>query len=303
MDYTFINIAEGIIKNDISLLFENWQPESESVVFFSPHDDDALLGAGYLLRLLIQMGVSAHVVIFCKGDAGYSDIGQKNEITRIRETETIQAYGILGLQPDRIHRFGITDFGLVRHLGWDGPENTGHLIKNPRLKTPNAGQHSHLTQTDGVFGAIIALLRDLKATRLIIPNGYREHTDHEAVHYIGRYYGVQANDPILADLGTPTVMKSVLVYSVWADFPPEDAVVGKRNTMLRANAGMIADESTETIVMQAVAAYQSQTRIINNLVEERQSRKCRLGYMELYQRYEPRPKLDYSPYVEWLNNI
>ncbi len=54
------------------MLFPDWRPGDEHVVVLSPHDDDALLGAGYLILAALANGAKVSAVIFCDGRAGYS---------------------------------------------------------------------------------------------------------------------------------------------------------------------------------------------------------------------------------------
>ena len=106
-------------------------------------------------------------------------------------------YKTLGIPQGNIHRFDYPDFSL-------GPYGFRILPRNNR----------------GIFDPILKLLRDLQISRLIITNGYREHSDHSATSQIGVDTGPQVGDPILPDVGKPYRIKSYLVYSVWGDFSP-----------------------------------------------------------------------------------
>ena len=69
----FFELNQMTTGNSVGLLLDGWR-EEEVVVAFSPHDDDALLGCGYLLHHLLERKITVYVVIFCNGNAGYSDI-------------------------------------------------------------------------------------------------------------------------------------------------------------------------------------------------------------------------------------
>ena len=60
--FRFYDLRAGRGSRDIDLLFPGWSPGDERVLVLSPHDDDALLGAGYALAaaamLLIGTGAS-----------------------------------------------------------------------------------------------------------------------------------------------------------------------------------------------------------------------------------------------------
>jgi LmbE family N-acetylglucosaminyl deacetylase len=276
----YFDIRKRLLSNDISTVFPNWDRASESVIVLSPHDDDALLGVGYMLCELVRQKVPLTVVIFCKGDTGYSGAALRDGIVETRKAETLNAYRLLGLTDTDIVFMDKPDFALRRHVAWNG-----------------------LVQEGGLFGEMIRLLRARRATRLFVANGYREHSDHTAVYDVGMFDGVQAGDPILADFGTTTRLRSTHVYSVWADFSPEDALVSSRKSDLRANMGMVAGAAVEERISSAVRCYVSQGAIIDGLVRMRAEKRSDKGYIELYQWVDPRPRLPYAPYVTWLNAL
>lgn len=279
-DCKFFDLQKGTLNNRMDTLFPDWNAPEESVMILSPHDDDALLGTGYVIDLLVRQGVPVTVVIFCKGDAGYSDPALRESIVDIRKKETIAAYQILGLKASNIIFLDRPDFGLRRHVAWDG-----------------------LDKENGLFGEMIRLFRKLGMTRLLVANGYREHSDHTAVNDVGMFDGIQSCDPILADFGPVSHLKSTHVYSVWADFSPEDALISGRSVELRANMGIAVDESVEKRIGQALRAYVSQGKIIDDLILRRKTKKSNKGYIELYQWIDPRPQLRYAPYVQWLDQL
>ena len=145
---------------------------------------------------------------------------------------------------------------------------------------------------------VLQKLRALKATRVLVPNGYKEHIDHLAVNMIGTFGAPQAGDPILIDWGQPTEVKSVMQYSVWGDLTPMDALINKRNIDIRANKIILVDNEVEENIRRGLVDYETQGDIIRNLVESREERKTADGcYIELYLDNDPRPKMNYAPYV------
>jgi hypothetical protein len=137
----------------------------------------------------------------------------------------------------------------------------------------------------------------------MIPNGYREHSDHEAAYDAGRYDGVQAGDPVLVDWGTPCSIKSTVQYAVWGDLLPEDALVSGEDTRIRANKAIVADYGLERTIAEALAQFESQGQIIQGLLAQRRERDCGLGMMELYLSLDPRPKLEYGPYAQLIRSL
>ncbi len=278
MNYRFFDFERNLSTEEISLLFPGWVKGSERIVVFSPHDDDALIGCGYALSAALDEGASVYILIFCNGSAGYSTLEQRDKITTIRREETVKAYNCLGIPAENIIRFDLEDFSVHPRLGWKLPHGE-----------------------EGVFAGVVRTLRKLAATRTLIPNGYREHFDHEAVFKSAAYDTIQAGDPILANLGQAEPVRSILQYSVWADFDPENLLLFKHG--LRADKAVSVSETIERKVREALQCFDSQQEIIKTLILDRENRWCEEGYIELYARFEARPKLDFNPYLSLIRRI
>ena len=280
MKCTFYDLNEHRTSPTIDLLFRQWTPGDERVVIFSPHDDDGVLGAGHLIQVVRASGGEAFVVVFCQGNAGYTTIGERSTIVDVRKDETLKAYEILGLDAKHILRMEYSDFSVLGHVGWILP--TGEL---------------------GTFPRMITLLRSIGATRLVVPNQYREHIDHEAVGRIGAYDGPQAGDPILADWGTSVGIRSFLEYAVWGDFSPEDALIQGRDKNIRANRALKVPFDAEEKVLAAIGTFNSQQKTIASLTSARQHRRVADGVLELYIEFDPRPILNFFPYVKLVETL
>ena len=85
----FIDFAERTRSRDLDLIFPGWV-QGENVAFYGPHDDDVVLGAGYLLKAVLENGGNPSVLIFCRGDAGYSTPEEKETIVAARKKETLR---------------------------------------------------------------------------------------------------------------------------------------------------------------------------------------------------------------------
>lgn len=256
----------------IDLLFPEWR-EGEAVAFLSPHDDDVLLGAGYLLSATIENRGLPLILIFCSGDAGYSFPEEKDTITQRRKQEALHAYGMLGVKEENIFFFDIPDFSLLPYV------------------------NRMLYQEKGLFEEQVRLFREKRVSRVVFSSGYFEHWDHTAVFNMGVYTSPQAGDPVLADISTPFAAKSHYVYSVWGDFePPKPG-----SYEIRADRGILAVEKEEEKVRSAIRVFASQRKIFKNIVAFREKRKSDFGYLELYQEAEIRPQTDFKPYFELLD--
>ncbi len=272
--FAYYDLRRRVRSEDISLLFPDWRAEDERVLILCPHDDDGILGAGYALLAAQASGAELHIGIFCDGWAGYSRPEEAGTIVERRARETVAAYEAMGLKPEQIHRFGYPDFSVWPWLGWKLP----------------GGQ-------EGTIARVLPALRQIKPTRLLVPNGYREHIDHEATFRVGAYDGPQVGDAILATCGFAEPIRSYLQYAVWGDFSPEDALVAGAPAGPRANRAIVAPPETEERIGQAVGRFASQAQVIAGIMEARRRNRVRGNRaLELYLAFDPRPSLDYGPY-------
>jgi hypothetical protein len=273
MSFVFHDFTRSA-RGGIELLWPEFAGAAESVAVISPHDDDALLGAGYLMLALREIGAAVRVLIVCDGRGGYSRVEDKAGMVERRKQEAAAAYHDLGLGPDDLAWLDIPDFSVIHYLGWVLPNGQA-----------------------GAFARILPLLRKWRVSRILVPNAYREHIDHTAAHFAGTFYGPQVGDAVLADWGGAPPVKSTLEYSVWADFAPAPG------RTLRADRAIVAPLAVEEKVMAALGRFQSQAEVIAGLVGARASRRRDGRVIELYRTIDPRPRLDYAPYWETVGKI
>ena len=277
MTFTYCDINTRTFTDDINLLFPGFG-EKEVLAVMSPHDDDAIIGAGYAILAAQKAGADVYVVIFCRGDAGYSSVDEKDTIEAVRMSETVACYGRLGIPADHILRLNFPDFSAMSHWGWT-------------LATGDAGD----------MPTVLRFLREKKVTRVMIPNHYHEHIDHLAAHLMASFDTPQAGDACLVDYGEPHPVVSTLEYSVWADLDPEDALVAGRHASLRANRILMVSPAVEETIDHAIEAYVSQEKIIEGLVASRKERQTADGrFIEVYIAMECRPKIQLKPYIDWI---
>jgi LmbE family N-acetylglucosaminyl deacetylase len=272
----FVDFRSLRRSSKIDLLFSGWK-KGEKVVFFSPHDDDAALGAGYLLLATAENKGFPYIFIFCSGNAGYSTPAEKGTIVSTRKKEAVAAYRELGVEKKNILFFDIPDFSLMASMNREEREE----------KSP--------------FDRIVRFFRAQKISRVVFPSGHYEHWDHTAAFDHGIYTSPQAGDPILADLGTPHAVRSYLVYSVWGDFEPRSA--RNRQKEVRADLGILVDEKQETSVRKALGCFASQGKIMQNTMAIlRERRRSEEGFLELYKEADVRKPIDFEPYFQLLKN-
>jgi hypothetical protein len=283
--FRYIDLDSMCEKNTISDFFGNWT-ENEVLLVLSPHDDDAMLGAGYAMTAALAHGAEVYIIIFHSGNAGYSDPSMRDSIVKIRKKETVDAYGLMGIPEDHIIRLEIPDFSGGNYLGWYKPYPTG----DDNSKT--------------AFATLLKMLRKLKVTRLFFANGYREHIDHTAVADSGIFYGPQVGDPVLGDWESPHMIHSFYQYSVWGQLDPIESI--RRNApqdALAGNRAIVVDPTIEEQIRTALQAFTSQQQIIAGIVKVREERKTTFGYLEPYIALDPRPQFDYAPYRTRIEEI
>ncbi|NMC07700.1 MAG: PIG-L family deacetylase [Candidatus Lokiarchaeota archaeon] len=291
--FRFLDLDARRELDGIDQFFPEWRVgKEENVVVLSPHDDDGILGAGYAILASLSQGAQVHVVIFHKGDAGYSIPSDKESIVETRKHETVKAYRTLGIQPEHVLRLEVPDFSGNAYVGKSRPVRDGE------------------DASLGTFEQLLVFLRKTRATRLLLANGFREHIDHVAVADSGIYYGPQAGDPVVVDWADPWPITSFMEYSVWGDFDPVETIrrgawsPGSGNRILPANRAIVACETSERLVQQSLRAFASQQAIIKGILEQRQERRINDGgFIELYMDIDPRPRLDYQPYKNIIEEI
>jgi LmbE family N-acetylglucosaminyl deacetylase len=272
----FIDFRSLRRSSKIDLLFSGWK-KGEKVAFFSPHDDDAALGAGYLLLATVKNKGFPYIFIFCSGNAGYSTPQEKSTIVSTRKREAVAAYRELGVEKKNIFFFDIPDFSLMASVNREG----------------QAGK--------SLFDRIVRFFRAQKISRVVFPSGHYEHWDHTAAFDHGIYTSPQAGDPILADLGAPHAVRSYLVYSAWGDFEAESG--RSRYKKVCADLGILVHEKQETAVHKALGCFASQGKIMQNTVAIlRERRRSEQGFLELYKEADVRKPIDFEPYFQLLKN-
>jgi len=278
-NYEIVNI-DNQTKGDLDVLFPGWEGSKEHLLVYSPHDDDAIIGAGYAMRAALDEGAQVHIIIVCSGNCGYSTVEEKETIVETRKRETLNCYKAFGIREENILFLGYPDFSALNYVGWKiAPDREGH------------------------FRTSITEMRNRQITRILVPNHYHEHVDHIAAYMMGAYDAPQVGDIHTVDWATPHTVRSVAQYSVWADLDPEDALLHKRNAELRANTVMVASEEIEKSVADSIMQYTSQLEIIAGLIEARKARRLTDGrFIEVYLRFDPRPKISFEPYKKWIEN-
>ena len=138
-------------------LASRWTPVAPAcdgdAIVVAPHPDDEVLGAGIILRWLLERGHAVTVIACTDGEASHarSDAIRPDELRRRRRDERSTAFETLGIDP------------LVDSLGLPDGRLASHAV---RL----ADELSRRCNRD---------------TTLIVPWKHDGHPDHRAVHAAG----------------------------------------------------------------------------------------------------------------------
>ena len=174
----------------------------------SPHDDDAVLGAGLLIQLAKRENVPVHIMIVTDGSMGYCSADEKDSIAEIRRKETLECYKTLGVPKSNIICLGFPDCQLASYRG-----------RSPAKPDDAAAVNGF----SGLQNAFTFHLRRIKPTQCFLPTWNDLHPDHRIVYEEFLISLFHAAGNIWPELGEPlSKVPYVNTYAVYCDFasPP-----------------------------------------------------------------------------------
>lgn len=255
--------------------------ENSSVLVFSPHSDDEVLGPGGLIKLALSQGSRVRVVLMTNGDGFTAAAGEAFRTLRvtpeeyiklalIRQQESLNALGYLGLPGDRVTFLGYPDGGLA-HLwetNWD-PSKLYVSRYTKRDRSPYANSYTPNAPYYGlsVVADVKKILSETKPTIIMIPHPNDAHPDHWATNQFVRYALEE-----LREAGEPFV-KDVRVYLYLVHRGDWPAPKGRHLTgelvppapLLNAGTNWFRlelDQETTWAKYQAILKYESQVRVL-----------------------------------------
>jgi LmbE family N-acetylglucosaminyl deacetylase len=211
--------------------------ERERWLFVSPHDDDAVLGAGLLLQAAVRDGVEVHLAVVTDGRMGYCTDDQRDRIVEIRKKESQAAYGLIGIE--NIHWLDYPDCDLRRYAGRRRVDS----LPGGRAPDVRAG-------FNGLQNSFTALLRDLRPRAVFAATGADYHPDHKVVSEELEISLFHAGGAVWPELGAPVQNTPQLFeYAVYCDYPAEPTVQA------------VGEQADFDAKLRAVGAYRSQKQI------------------------------------------
>ncbi|MDD4888593.1 MAG: PIG-L family deacetylase [Phycisphaerae bacterium] len=197
--------SERRVGDSLAGVSRHWRGDQERFLFISPHDDDAVLGAGLLMQLAQREHVPVYLLIITDGAMGYCVPEERLTVSGIRHKETFAAYQTLGLPADHIVWMGFPDCQLSNYLG-----------RRPAASNdPTA-----IAGFTGLQNSLTHHLRQIRPSQCFIPTHSDLHPDHRLAHDELMISIFHAAGEIWPELGVPLPwIPHVNEFAVYCDFP------------------------------------------------------------------------------------
>jgi LmbE family N-acetylglucosaminyl deacetylase len=224
----------------------------------SPHDDDAVLGAGLLIQLAKRENVPVHIMIVTDGSMGYCNIKTRDMIAEIRRSEAFKCYQSLQMPKANIVWLGFPDCQISNFRGRRPASGQGSGVRNqkpdPRSLIPDPSGLS-IKGFVGLQNTFTYYLRKIRPTQCFLPEGADLHPDHRIIYEEFLISLFHSAGNIWPELGRPlNKVPYINTYAVYCDFtePPT----------LRMRTPISYLEKK----LKAIAAFRSQKQI-SSLIE------------------------------------
>ena len=240
--FEFVRLVgnERRVGSKLADVSRHWQDGKEHFLMISPHDDDAVLGAGLLIQLAERENVPVHILIVTDGSMGYCSLDDKDRIAQIRRSESLKCYQGLGVPKENIIWLGFADCRLSNFRG--------RIPAGPDSPAVIGG-------FTGLQNAFTHQLRKIRPTQCFLPTWNDLHPDHRIVYEEFLICLFHAAGNIWPELGEPLGnVPYVNTYAVYCDFaePP--------TLRMRTPISYLENK------LEAITAFRSQ-RQISSLIE------------------------------------
>jgi LmbE family N-acetylglucosaminyl deacetylase len=205
--YQFVRLVgeERRVGSTLASVSRHWRQDEECFLFVSPHDDDAVIGAGLLIQAALREKVPVHVAIVTDGSQGYCSLDERETISDIRRKETYAAYRALGIKKSNIHWLGYPDCQL-----------TGYMGRRPVRDDDSVSSHGYT----GLQNSFTELLRQIRARQVFLPTYADLHPDHRIVYSEMMISCFHASGAIWPELGKPLKRPPYInEMAVYCNFP------------------------------------------------------------------------------------
>jgi len=241
-DFEFVRIVgdERRVGSKLANVSRHWQDKKEHFLMISPHDDDAVLGAGLLIQLAKRENVPVHILIVTDGSMGYCSVDEKDSIAQIRRNESFECYQSLGVPREHIVWLGFADCRLNDCRGRRPAQTDSPLARGGFTGLQNSFTYH---------------LRKIKPTQCFLPTSNDLHPDHRIIYDEFLISLFHAAGNIWPELGKPLgKVPYVNTYAVYCDFAAPPTLRMRTPTSYLENK------------LKAIAAFRSQKQI-SSLIE------------------------------------
>ncbi|MCL2623023.1 MAG: PIG-L family deacetylase [Planctomycetaceae bacterium] len=186
-------------------IWSDWQGVGEKWLFFAPHDDDIVAGAGLTFLSGVQLGVDVHAAVVTNGRMGYCLSEVRDTIKQVRYNEARESFRFLGLPENNLYQFDYNDGDLPHQAG--------------RWFTDDPNDTRAIAGAVGLQNTMTWLLRKVNPTRVFIPNRLDLHPDHSIVNQELIMSVFHAQGQIWPELGPPLrFLPKLYEYATYNDF-------------------------------------------------------------------------------------
>jgi LmbE family N-acetylglucosaminyl deacetylase len=240
LEFTRLVGNERRMGPTLASVSRHWQGQQERFIMVSPHDDDAVLGAGLLIQLAKRENVPVHILIVTDGSMGYCGAKEKDTIAEIRRKESFECYQSLGVPKENIIWLGFPDCQVSNYRGRRPAEQDSPVA---------------IAGFAGLQNSFTFHLRKIRPTQCFLPTQNDLHPDHRIIHEEFLISLFHAAGNIWPELGKALdKVPYVHTFAVYCDFatPPT----------LRMCTPLVYLENK----LKAIAAFRSQKQI-SSLIE------------------------------------
>jgi len=212
--FDFVRLVgeERRVGSKLADVSRHWQGKKERFLVISPHDDDAVLGAGLLIQLAKRENVPIHIMIVTDGSMGYCNIKERDTIAEIRRGETFECYQSLGVSKANIIWLGFPDCQISNFRGRRSTEPDNRTFDQAQDGLAIGGYV-------GLQNSFTYYLRKIRPTQCFLPTHNDLHPDHRIVYEEFLISLFHSAGNIWPELGRPLgKVPYVHTYAVYCDF-------------------------------------------------------------------------------------
>lgn len=163
-DRSFFNSPESI-----PLLKIETKLDCNSALIVAPHPDDETLGCGGAIALLRKLNISVKVLVVSDGTQSHpnSIAYPSSALKKLRESESLAALAILGVEPEAVTFLGLPDGAVPLVLHQDEVEADGEI-------------EERIPEDRNAIASICQYLSSLTPSIIFLPWRNDPHPDHRA---------------------------------------------------------------------------------------------------------------------------